>query len=94
MSGPIFFEKISQIPEFKECFEDDFIFNLECFYTSEYCFGMRDQISHGLLSDKELQNYDCAAVWGYTFYLCCLYSRELNLRLAMAKDMPVEKVKS
>lgn len=84
---------ILRLPEFKECFEDDFIFNLECFYTSEYCFGMRDQISHGLLSDKELQNYDCAAVWGYTFYLCCLYSRELNLRLAMAKDMPVEKVK-
>lgn len=77
---------ILALPEFKEYFEDDLIFCMELFYTSEYGFGMRDQISHGLLSDNQLQSYDSMAVWGFTFNLCCQYSRELGIRLARRRE--------
>lgn len=68
-------------PELREYLEDDLIFNMEVFYTSEYGFGMRDQISHGLLSDSELNSYNSMAVWCFTLYLCCIFSPELLQRI-------------
>ena len=68
-------------PELKEYLEDDLIFNMEVFYTSEYGFGMRDQISHGLFSDTELNSFNSMAVWCFTLYLCCIYCPELAQRL-------------
>ncbi len=73
-------------PELKEYLEDNLIFNMEVFYTSEYGFGMRDQISHGLFSDNELNSYNSMAVWCFTLYLCCIYCPELAYRLNRKHD--------
>ena len=82
--------KILELDEFNDYFDDKLIFNLKVFYTSEYGFGMRDKICHGLLSDEELNSYDGMAVWWFTFYLCCLYSRELDERLRNIREAAEE----
>ena len=74
-------ESVLAQPEVVECLDDTFLFNLRLFYVSEYGFGMRNLVSHGLLSDAELNNSHCLAVWWFTLRICCTYSRELNKRL-------------
>lgn len=76
--------------DLKNFLEDDMLFNMQVFYTSVYGFGMRDKICHGLLSDEELNSYDGMAVWWFTFYLCCLYSRELDERLRNIREAAEE----
>ena len=49
-------ESVLAQPEVVECLDDTFLFNLRLFYVSEYGFGMRNLVSHGLLSDAELIN--------------------------------------
>lgn len=77
------FEGVLDLPEVKEAFEEDFIFNLRVHYTSKYGFGMRNNVGHGLEDDGLLNSYNGLAVWWYTFRLCCQYS--YNLRKAIAE---------
>lgn len=67
---------ILDMPELAEYLDEDFLFNLKVFYTSEFGFGMRDRVAHGLLSDDEMCSLESMAVWCFTLRLCCLYSRE------------------
>lgn len=77
------FEGVLDLPEVKEAFEEDFIFNLRVHYTSKYGFGMRNNVGHGLEDDGLLNSYNGLAVWWYTFRLCCQYS--FNLRKAIVE---------
>ena len=77
------FEGVLDLPEVKEAFEEDFIFNLRVHYTSKYGFGMRNNVGHGLEDDGLLNSYNGLAVWWYTFRLCYQYS--YNLRKAIAE---------
>ena len=77
------FEGVLDLPEVKEAFEEDFIFNLRVHYTSKYGFGMRNNVGHGLEDDGLLNSYNGLAVWWYTFRLCCQYS--YNLRKAIVE---------
>lgn len=58
--------------ELAECLEEDLIFTMKVFFSSEYGFGMRNQISHGLLSDEELNSYSAKSVWLFVLKLCCM----------------------
>lgn len=80
------FESILQLPEVVECLDETFIFNLRLFYTSVYGFGMRNEISHSLRSDNELQSVACLSVWWFTFHICCMFSPKLHERLFMQKS--------
>lgn len=80
------FEGILSLPEVKESFDEDFIFNLKVFYTSKYGFGMRNNIGHGLIEDNQLNSYQGLAVWWYTLRLCCTYSFNLRKRILEIKD--------
>ena len=74
-------ESILKTPEVIDCFEETFLFNLKLFYLSEYGFGMRNIVGHGLNSDKELQSSASLATWWFTLKICCMYSSELTIRL-------------
>ena len=74
-------ESLFNAPEIVECLDDIFLFNLRLFYTSEYGFGMRNIIGHGLRSDAELQASSSLATWWFTLKICCMYSPELVKRL-------------
>lgn len=76
-------ESVLDLPEIKEAFEEDFIFNLRVHYTSKYGFAMRNNVGHGLEDDRMLNSYNGLAVWWYTFRLCCQYS--YNLRKAIVE---------
>ena len=76
-------ESILDLPEIKNAFEEDFIFNLRVHYTSKFGFAMRSNVGHGLEDDILLNSYNGLAVWWYTFRLCCQYS--YNLRKAIAE---------
>jgi len=67
---------ILDMPELAEYLDEDFLFNLKVFYTSEFGFGMRDRVAHGLLSDNEMCSLESMAVWCFTLRLCCLYSKK------------------
>lgn len=77
------FESVLDLPEIKEAFEENFIFNLKVHYTSKYGFAMRNNVGHGLEDDGLLNSYNGLAVWWYTFRLCCQYS--YNLRKAIVE---------
>lgn len=72
---------ILKLPEVEECFDEKFLFNLKLFFTSDYGFGMRSSIAHGLFSDDELQSAQSLAVWWFVLHICCMYSTELYKRL-------------
>lgn len=74
-------ERILDLPDVKECLDETFLFNLRLFYTSDYGFGMRNAVCHGLYSDKQLQTAQCLAVWWFSLHICCMYSTKLNERL-------------
>ena len=75
-------DTILKLPEVEEIFEENFLFNLKVFFTSDYGFGMRNIVGHGLLSDRELQSSHCLAVWWFVLRMCCEYSGKLCTRLA------------
>ena len=72
---------ILNMPDVIECLDETFLFNLRLFYVSDYGYGMRDTISHGLYSDNELQSPQGLAVWWFTLRICCMFSSELHQRL-------------
>lgn len=76
-------ESILNRSEMIDCLDPVFLFNLKVFYTSTYGFGMRNIISHGLMSDDELSSCQGLIVWWFTLRICCDYSIELIRRLSM-----------
>ena len=79
-------ESILELPEVEEFFDETFLFNLRLFYTSDYGFGMRNIISHGLYSDIELQTAQSLAVFCFTLHICCMYSTNLRKKLLSQKN--------
>lgn len=74
-------DSILNLPEVRCALDDEFLFNLQLFFTSVYGFGMRNIVAHGLESDEELQSLSSLAVWWYTLHLCCIYCPELYKRV-------------
>lgn len=79
-------ESILSKKEVEICLEETFLFNLRLFFVSDYGFGMRANIAHGLVSDNELQTYSALAVWWFILKICCMYSPELHKRLEEQKN--------
>lgn len=74
-------ESILKSPEIVDCLDETFLFNLRLFYTSDFGFGMRNNICHSLCSDNELQSPSSLIVWWFTLKFCCMFSKNLNERL-------------
>jgi len=74
-------ESILRLPEVEACLDENFLFNLKLFFTSDYGYGMRNIISHGLNSDREIQSAHCLAVWWFVLHICCIFSSTLYKRL-------------
>lgn len=73
------------LSELQECVEEDLLFNMRLFYSSQYGIGMRDQIGHGLLCDHEIiASWQSLATWWFTLRLCCVCSPELRKNLIKA----------
>ena len=80
-------ESILKLPEVVDCLEEDLLFNLRVFYTSEYGIGLRNNNAHGLLGDGQLQSDISIATWWFTLRLCCMFSnRCLKHRLEKTKS--------
>ena len=79
-------ESILRLNELKDCLEDEILFNMKLFYTSKYGFGTRNDISHGLLSDNEIQSTRSLAVWAFTLYLVCIFCPALYKRIEEQKE--------
>ncbi len=75
-------ESILNLPEITECLDPVLLFNLKVFYTSDYGFGMRNMVGHGLMSDAELSSRQGLIVWWFTLHICCIYSPELIKRVS------------
>lgn len=75
-------ESILKLPEMEKHIDPIYLFNFKVFYTSEYGFGMRNIIGHGLASDAELSSYQGLIVWWFTLRMCCIYSPELIKRIS------------
>lgn len=75
-------EAILNLPEMKKYIDPVYMFNFKLFYTSEYGFGMRNTVCHGLASDAELSSCQGLIVWWFTLRICCIYSRELIKRIS------------
>ncbi len=67
-------ESILNCPEICESIDETLLFNLRLFYTSPCGYGMRNEVSHGLLSDNELNSRVGLMVWWFTLKLCCLFA--------------------
>ncbi len=73
-------ESILKLPEVVECLDEDLLFNIRVFFTSEYGIGMRNNNAHGLLADTQLQSDNSIAVWWFTLRLCCMFSHRFYLQ--------------
>lgn len=79
-------ESILKLPEVIDCLEEELLFNLRVFYTSEYGIGLRNNNAHGLLGDGQLQSDISIAAWWFTLRLCCMFSSKcLKHRLENVK---------
>lgn len=67
-------ESILNLPEVEDCLDETLLFNLKLFFTSPYAYGMRNEISHGLMSEQELNSTSGVIVWWFTLKLCCIFS--------------------
>ena len=75
-------ESILNLPEIEKLIDPVYMFNFKVFYTSEYGFGMRNIVGHGLASDSELSSFHGLIVWWFTLRMCCIYSPELIKRIS------------
>ena len=71
-------DSILSLPEVETSLDENFLFHLKLFYTSDYGFGMRGIVGHGLRSDNELQSSLSLAVWWFTLKMCCMFAPELE----------------
>ena len=68
-------KSILNCSEICDSLDDTLLFNLRLFYTSPYGYGMRNEVSHGLLSDDELNSGLGLMVWWFTLKLCCMFAQ-------------------
>ena len=81
------FESILKLPEVIECLDEELLFNLRVFYTSDYGIGMRNNNGHGLLADSQLQSDSSVAAWWFALRLCCMFSQKFYIsRLKRTAD--------
>ena len=57
----------------KEHLDEDFLLALKTVFCSKFGFNMRNDIAHGLLSDKQFQSYQALYTWWFVFKICYMF---------------------
>ena len=78
-------DSILKLPELESRLDPTLLFNLKVFYTSDYGFGMRNTVVHGLVSDAELNSFRSLIVWWFTLHICCIFSPALISQISRTK---------
>lgn len=57
----------------RECLDEDFLLALRTIFCSKFGFNMRNDIAHGLLSDKQFQSYKALYTWWFILKMCYMF---------------------
>lgn len=63
----------------KEHLDEDFLLALKTIFCSKFGFNMRNDIAHGLLSDKQFQSYQALYTWWFVFKMCYMFCGRLRV---------------
>lgn len=63
----------------KEHLDEDFLLALKTIFCSKFGFNMRNDIAHGLLSDKQFQSYQALYTWWFVFKMCYMFCGRLQV---------------
>jgi len=61
-----------EMPEVKEIFGEDLLFDLKCNLTSRFGSNFRNLMAHGLLDYQDFYSYTAVYIWWLLLRICCL----------------------
>lgn len=61
-----------EMPEVKEIFGEDLLFDLKCNLTSRFGSNFRNLMAHGLLDHQDFYSYTAVYIWWLLLRICCL----------------------
>ena len=64
----------------KEHLDEDFLLALKTVFCSKFGFNMRNDIAHGLLSDKQFQSFHALYTWWFILKICYMFCGELQVK--------------
>lgn len=65
-----------------EIFDENTLFYYKLFFCSEYGYGMRNKIAHGIIDDIDVsQSFDSLVVWWFILKTCCDYKLPVILEM-------------
>ena len=61
-----------EMPEVKDIFGEDLLFDLKCNLTSRFGSNFRNLMAHGLLDYQDFYSYTAVYIWWLLLRICCL----------------------
>ncbi len=63
----------------REHLDEDFLLALKTVFCSKFGFNMRNDIAHGLLSDKQFQSFHALYTWWFILKICYMFCGKLQV---------------
>lgn len=70
---------ILELEGVKEKLEDDFLLALKTVFCSKFGFNMRNNIAHGIFSDKQFNSYEALYTWWFILRMCYMFCGKLQV---------------
>ena len=70
---------ILELDGVKEKLDDDFLLSLKTIFCSKFGFNMRNNIAHGIFSDKDFNSYEALYTWWFILRMCYMFCGKLQI---------------
>lgn len=70
---------VLELEGIKECLDEDFLLALKTIFCSKFGFNMRNNIAHGLFSDKQFQSYQALYTWWFILKMCYMFCGKVQV---------------
>lgn len=83
---------ILELDGVKEKLDDDFLLALKTIFCSKFGFNMRNNIAHGIFSDKQFNSYEALYTWWFILKMCYMFCGKLQINNRIKVNKKLKKL--
>lgn len=83
---------ILELDGVKEKLDDDFLLALKTIFCSKFGFNMRNNIAHGIFSDKQFNSYEALYTWLFILKMCYMFCGKLQINNRIKVNKKLKKL--
>lgn len=83
---------ILELDGVKEKLDDDFLLALKTIFCSKFGFNMRNNIAHGIFSDKQFNSYEALYTWWFILKMCYMFCGKLQINNRIKVNNKLKKL--